>query len=220
MNKILLIALFFASGFVLLGSFLPWLSFRTDIPLDLPGDYSEMQAFMKQAMTITGWRGNVTLFGITMPNWLVPIAAVLVALTTAGRATGTWDAPRGLSIGLAVFCTVHLGTLLLVSGANLEATRLGFGAILGMFGSLGMLGLTIFLREEEEIEVAFTGAPEHDLSQQRFTPQGLAQPSHPQMPMPEPEMPAPGTGGPNFPQQEPTEAEKLPPTSRVDPFMG
>ncbi len=222
MNKILLIALFVASGFVLLGSFLPWLSFKTTIPTEFSADFKEAKAFMDQFFTINGWRGEVTLFGITLPNWLVPIAAILVALTTAGRATGNWDAPRKLSIGLAVFCTLHLGTVLFVAGANSESTRLGFGAILGMFGSLGMLGLTIFLREDDQIDLSYVREAQQNYGQSSYSPQGVANPDYaqPDMQTPQmPQMPMPGMPVMDVDPEQPAEAKNLPPTGRVDPYM-
>jgi hypothetical protein len=223
LNKILLIALFFASGFVLLGSFLPWLTFKTSLPTEFTADFKEAKAFMDHFLTLTGWNGEVTLLGITLPNWMVPIAAIFVALTTAGRATGTWDAPRKLSIGLAVFCTIHLGTLLFVAAANSESTRLGFGAILGMFGSLGMLGLTIFLREDEEVDLSYVREGQQNYGQQAYSPQGVGGPGYPQPPMQTPQMPQmPMPGMPAMDEAEseqPAEAQNLPPTGRVDPYM-
>lgn len=208
MNKILLVALFFASGFVFLGSFLPWLSFKAQLPADIPFDPDAMKAFVAEVMTATGWKGDVSLFGITIPNWMVPVAAIFVSLTTAFRCAGTWNTPRGLSIGLAVFCTVHLGTLLVVAVGNSETTRLGFGAILGMIGSLGMLGLTIFIREDEIETMSATTGTSHDRASE-VAPQGLSQPSVSQ----------PGMAQPVMPDQAPTETDPTPPSGRVDPHM-
>lgn len=154
MNKTHLISLSAACAVVVLASFMPWITFRAnfDFGPDFQGQFESMRQFMEQQMTATGWTGNVTLVGITLPNWIVPIAAGAVAFLAWFRATGTWETPRGVGIALGLLCVIHLAVLVLVAVMNSESARLGFGALLAAMASGGMLGLTIFGREEDQWE--------------------------------------------------------------------
>ncbi len=164
MNKTHLISLSAACAVVVLASFMPWITFRATIDFGsaFQGQMESMRQFMEQQMTASGWNGNVSLMGITLPNWIVPIGAAAVAFLAWFRATGTWETPRGVGIAIAVLCMIHLGILLLVAVMNSDSTRLGFGSLLAALASGGMLALTIFGREEEEERwepVRYSGSP-------------------------------------------------------------
>ncbi len=148
----------------MVASFLPWVTFRANIDFGgaFEGDMRGMQQFMEQAMTINGWNGHITLLGLTLPTWMVPIAAAAVAMLAWLRSADIWETPRWVGIALATFCILHLGVLLVVVGANQQSVRLGFGSILAAMASLGMLGLTIFGREQsyEPVRMSSHGMPD------------------------------------------------------------
>ena len=160
MSKTHLISLSAACAVVVFASFLPWVTFRANI--SFAGDMPGMQEFLDQTMTINGWEGHITLFGLTLPTWMVPIAAAVVAMLAWLRSADIWESSRGIGIALAVFCILHLGVLLVVVGANQQSVRLGFGSILAAMASLGMLGLTIFGREQsyEPVRMSSHGMPD------------------------------------------------------------
>ncbi len=146
MSKANLISLSAACAIVVVASFLPWVTFRTNITFS--GNMPGMQEFLDQTMTINAWDGHITLFGLTLPSWMVPIAAASVALLAWFRSAGIWEGSRGIGIALAVSCILHLGVLLVVVGANPQSTRLGFGSILAALASLAMLALAILGRQQ------------------------------------------------------------------------
>lgn len=145
------VLLLVACAAVVLSAFMPWIRFVPQLP---PGfDMQGMDGFMAEAMTATGWRGDVSLAGVTAPNWFVPIFAIAIAAVTLMKEADMWDAPRAVSISLAGYCTAHLGFLIvLVALIGGSKASIAFGAPLGLLASLGALGLMIFGQREEEYE--------------------------------------------------------------------
>lgn len=154
-----------ACALVLLASFLTWMSFRFAPGLALDAGNEPMARAIEQSLSATGWRGQITILGITLPNWMIPVAAAAIASLAWLRATSAWETPRWIGIGLASLCVAHLATLIAVVGANSEIVRLGPGALLAALGSVAMLGLAIFASEPEpawsavEIGPSPPGAP-------------------------------------------------------------
>lgn len=59
-------------------------------------------------ITISGWEGYLTLAGIKLPNFLVPIAALLATAVLWARAMGVRAGlPRAIPIGLVGFGLLH-----------------------------------------------------------------------------------------------------------------
>ena len=72
-----------ASVILFASSFLTWVQFRPQLP---PGfDQQMMTPEMMAMMTATGWRGNVSLAGLTIPNWVVPVMAFASIRVTTRR---------------------------------------------------------------------------------------------------------------------------------------
>lgn len=159
-SKTSFVSLIVACVVVVVASFLPWITFKT---ISFQGNMPGMQEFLDQAMTINAWEGHIRLFGLTLPSWMVPIAAGAVAMLALLRSAEVWETPRGIGIALATFCVLHLGVLLFVIATNPQSTRIGLGAMLAALGSLAMLGLTIFGREQRYEPVRMSYQPVADM---------------------------------------------------------
>lgn len=140
MNRPCLVLLGVACAIVVVGAFLPWITFRIG---------GELPAEAAAALRVDGWHGTVKLFGVSSPTWVVPAAAIAVALLAWLRATRIWESPRGLAILIAAASTGLVVTVLVVGAGNHEAARVGFGALLAAFGSACALGLTAFARDAD-----------------------------------------------------------------------
>ncbi len=170
MRGIPAVLLIVACAILALASFLPWAQFKPQMPAGF--DLASMDEFMRSAMTATGWNGNVSLLGITVPNWFVPILAFAIIGMTLMRGADIWDAPNGLSIAAAAYCLAHLTLLIAVVVANGSQVRLGFGVLLAELAAVFALGIAIFGRSSDSYE------PAHP-SRQQFHP--AARPGRPMM---------------------------------------
>ena len=100
---------------------------------------------MKEALTVNGWQGHVSLFGLTLPNWLVPMTALGAAGSAWARARDTWDASPKLILGLAAYGAVHLVILFVVLLANPGQVGIGAGAVISLLGSLTAFGVAVLV---------------------------------------------------------------------------
>jgi hypothetical protein len=133
-------------GLMLLACFLPWLSFK------ILAVGAEHVQFATSFLTLNGFHGQVTLFGLTLPNWLVVVATVAVGILAWLRASGAVASPPVVGIVLSVYCLAHFGILLVVGLGNPEQCRLGFGALVGIFAAAGMLITSILGKESNSFE--------------------------------------------------------------------
>jgi hypothetical protein len=129
-------------GLMLLACFLPWLSFR------IPGMVGPTEAQLMNAMlTLNGFHGQVTLFGLTLPNWLVVVATLAAGILAWLRTSGAVESPPAVGIALSAYCAAHFGILIVVALGNPETCRIGFGALVGTLAALGMLVASILGKE-------------------------------------------------------------------------
>ncbi len=142
-----LIALTAACAVVLFGSLMSWVTFKAQLPLGINGEQAELlrQAMdaVREELTINGWSGHLTLFGLTLPNWLVPVTAIAATGTAWARATDTWDTSPKVSVVLSAYGVAHLGILVVVLLANPGQTNIGLGTVVSLLGALGALVFSV-----------------------------------------------------------------------------
>jgi len=112
---------------VLAFAFLPWgrvpvRPFGADLGLDqLPGFPS---------ITLDGWHGSITphaySFAVELPNWLVVLAALVVAALCWLRCQGVWRVPAPFMILLVAYGLAHsLGVPLGLAAAEGSSAAIG-----------------------------------------------------------------------------------------------
>jgi tRNA A-37 threonylcarbamoyl transferase component Bud32 len=123
----LLWALFGVGVVVLLSSGLEWATLRglmSDDPLFA-------QLMRNESITITAWNGTQSLFGVTLPTWLIPLFGVGLIMTTAAR-LGGWVRTNawvlGAIAGLGFLQAAHF--FLVVASA--EHSDVGVGSVLAL----------------------------------------------------------------------------------------
>lgn len=100
-----------AAVVVLIASVMPWAklpasSILPSVPGVFPGAFPGMMLQNVQVVG-TAWNGNLRLFGVTWPHSLVVLAAIALAALTWLQATGNWQPPRELLLGLAGYGLFH-----------------------------------------------------------------------------------------------------------------
>jgi hypothetical protein len=142
------IAATIATALIIAASFMPWGELRGAIDIQSP--FGDDFRFMNDALnaqfavTVTAWNGTLTLGGLKLPNWLVVVAAVAVAAFCWLKATGTWPAPRWLSLLLVAYGVLH--TLFFTLTVAFNGTA-GVGALLTILGFIALL--VILLRDPQ-----------------------------------------------------------------------
>ena len=115
-----------AAAVVLAAMYMPWRQMSGDLTfmgMSLPK--GEGMPFGQPVLTITGWNGHISLFGMEWPNWITLVAASILAIWSAnealiGRRAGAWL--------LAIFgLTYCLGTALIL--LTREGGKLGIGVL-------------------------------------------------------------------------------------------
>jgi hypothetical protein len=95
---------------------------------------------MSLAVTLTGWNGHVTLFGVESPNWAVVAAALVLLSLGVLELTQRWRAPLWLKIVLAAYGTVHLGAMIIIL---LDKGTLGIGGLAALACFIAILFLCL-----------------------------------------------------------------------------
>ena len=123
-----------AAALVFAAAFMPWGEIRhAEI------SFGDGGVFGGLSFTVTGWNGSVTLVGLTLPNWLVVLAAGGVALVGWLRASGA-GSPAFVPIGVAGYGLLH-SLFALVALAGSDRSSAGVGSLLTAAAFAGMLVL-------------------------------------------------------------------------------
>ena len=132
MRSILPLGSLLACGVGLVAAFLPWGSFR-------------LQAFDGQSVTVTlnAWNGNLSLLGLTIPNWMVAISLLAIGTAVVLREIAIWEAPRALCIALSSYGFVHMTLYLVVLGAQGTQASIGAGTFLMLLAAAALLAMSI-----------------------------------------------------------------------------
>ena len=116
MNKPAPVGIIIFAVVIVIASFMPWGTLHTTVGGMFGGSpvsgspFSDMSPFgdMQITHTANAWNGNITLAGMTIPNWLTVLIAAAIAVFASLKAYEVWRAPRGVNILLALYGTLHL----------------------------------------------------------------------------------------------------------------
>jgi len=142
------IGIFIASAVVLVSAFLPWGSMQAsfkialhDTPLaGLPERaFGNLDPFKGIVVTMTGWNGSLELGGLTLPNWLVVVAALAISAFCALRAASVWEVHPIVNILLASYGIFHCVALALVLLSNSGRVNVGLIATLLAFITMAIV---------------------------------------------------------------------------------
>lgn len=144
------IGVFLAADAVLVSAFLPWGTIEakpaiSGLPFPVP---SSPFGDMTMRLTLTGWSGNMTLSGVTVPNWFTVILAFAAAGLAVLGATEVWSPPRWLPSVLASLGWIQVaGTLFVLMGGRAGSVGIGVLAALASFTWL-LVGCLRLARQE------------------------------------------------------------------------
>lgn len=120
---------------VLVAGFLSWGTVTGPMQSPFGGD---LFGQMTITARIDAWNGSIEPTGVSLPNALVVVAALALVLFAWLRHAGTWRAPRGVSLGLAIYALGHVAFLIVMLAGADEAT-VGVGALLTAAACVGLL---------------------------------------------------------------------------------
>jgi hypothetical protein len=130
---------------LVVGSFLPWGTLRGSMTFNLPDIHpAAMRAFRSLPMMsipINGWKGQVTLVGVELPNWLPVICGVAVGVFGLLAAASVWKAPPAASIVLSSYGIVHMGFVLAVFIKS--SSSVGIGLLVSVASFIALLMLSV-----------------------------------------------------------------------------
>jgi hypothetical protein len=132
-----------AAVFIFAAAFMPWgqirgtPDFQMPFGNNFPFGNSPFQG-MHLTVTITGWNGNINLWGLVLPNWLVVLAAASLTTFCWLKAEAVWDTPSGLLFALAGYGLLHAGFALLVLMGSGDGSA-GVGVFLTALAFIGIL---------------------------------------------------------------------------------
>jgi len=124
-----------AAVVVFLASFLPWGAFRGTPSLPFsPGFLPAVE----MTFTLTGWNGSINVLGVTLPNWLVVVAAAAAASFCWLKDLRLWEAPRHspcVAAGYGLFHAIWTAIALIGSGKG----SIGIGLLATLLAFAGMI---------------------------------------------------------------------------------
>lgn len=129
-----------AAAVVVMASFMPWVTLSRSLPFGnmFPGSLP-MNVSLPSP---TAWNSNVTLLGITVPNWFLVGIAAVAAFSAWTTAAGRWSAPRWLILGLPIYGVCHSAFVIFMIMTS-NGIGLGFGVILTFLAFGGMLATVV-----------------------------------------------------------------------------
>jgi hypothetical protein len=142
-DKNLVIGVTIAAVVIFAASFMPWGQVRGTATVNLPflpkgADAPDLFGGMEFVATVTGWNGNMNVGRLELPNWLVVVAAIGVAILCWLKATSVWSAPLALLFGLAGYGLLHSADIM-VWLLTSEKRSAGVGSFLTVVSFVGML---------------------------------------------------------------------------------
>jgi hypothetical protein len=134
------------AAFIFAAAFLPW-GVISGVP-NLPGPFGESGPFgamfggLQLTITVTGWNGSINLGNLSLPNWMVVLAAAGLAAVAWLRALDIWSAPAFVPFALASYGLLHAGDFL-VSMMRSSNASAGVGSFLTTATFLGLLVMLV-----------------------------------------------------------------------------
>jgi hypothetical protein len=98
---------------------------------------------------INAWNGYLELGPLRLPNWLVVISALGVALLGYLRASSAWSAPPLIRIGVAAYGVAHTGLLVVILG-GVGAASWGIGSLVTLASCAALLVMVVRDRHDFE----------------------------------------------------------------------
>jgi hypothetical protein len=143
-----------AAVVVLAGAFMPWGKIHgasVNFPMNMPpqgqgfpfGGINPLEG-LKVDLTITGWNGNIKLANLSLPNWLVVMAAAGIAGLAWLKALAIWSGPAAISFALAIYGALHAG----FASAVLQFSQGGTVGIGSILTTLAFIGILVVLGQE------------------------------------------------------------------------
>ncbi len=123
---------------VVVASFIPWGTFQATNTTFSGSPFGGLNPFMGMPLLITmsGWQGDLTLAGMSLPNWLVVITALGAAALGYIRFAGLGNVNRNICVALLAYGIFHIGLLMLILAGK---GSIGFGAILTLVALVAMM---------------------------------------------------------------------------------
>ena len=99
----------FLSGIIFISSFLTWGTFQVSFnPGSITTQYFPYIG-SKPTVVLDGWSESLRLFGVNLPNWIVPACAGFLALLSVLRAFSIFDTQALISTAIAFYGALHSG---------------------------------------------------------------------------------------------------------------
>jgi hypothetical protein len=144
MKNSLPVAFFGWVALVFVASFIPWGAvnaaslnpFGGSLTNPLGGFPFGGTPFTNLSINVTAWQSSLKMLGMSLPNWLVVVAATAVAVFAYLRATGSASVSRGVCIAIIVYGIVHAALFAMVIASN---GSIGLGLLLTLAALFGML---------------------------------------------------------------------------------
>ena len=95
-------------------------------------------------ITVTGWNGSITVGGLSLPNWLVVLAAAGAATLCWLKAASVWDAPSAVPFSLAGYGLLHTGVALITLIGSGKGS-VGVGSVLTVLAFIGIIVILVQL---------------------------------------------------------------------------
>jgi hypothetical protein len=136
------VGIVFLSSIIFISSFLTWGTFQVSFN---PGSITT-QYFPyignKPTVVLDGWSESLRLFGVNIPNYVIPACAGFLVLLTVLRALSIFDRHALLSVAIAFYGILHTGHVVYVLS---RGGTLGPGSV--MSAVLFVLIIVLLLKE-------------------------------------------------------------------------
>ena len=116
-------------------SFLTWGTIRPTSFSGFPGGFADA-IFGGISISVTAWTGNLTLAGLSLPNWLPVVAAAGAVAIVYARAAGAQMSPLAPTL-LLIYALIHVALfgLIVVGSGN---GSLGIGTLAMLAALIGL----------------------------------------------------------------------------------
>jgi hypothetical protein len=129
---------------VFFASFISWGSLKSDLewPLSIsvqgidPLDILQLRA----TININGWNGSLTTLGVTSPNSMVGIAALIILILTIMRTSFDIKSPPIVGVLLSLYGVIHCGLLIAILGTQ---GNIGIGVLITLGAFIALLVISV-----------------------------------------------------------------------------
>lgn len=144
-----------AAAVVLVASFMAWGHINV---ASMGGGFPLFPGGGSMSVNVNAWNGNVTLLGLTLPNWLTVFAAAGAIALSWMRSTGAWTGHSAVQLGCGIYGLLHSGLAVIVFLGSSEAS-LGIGCPATMAAFVAIV-VASFRQLAEPANASDSGVPE------------------------------------------------------------